>query len=74
MYLSSHMPCAECGESVERSAADAHTCDPERRLDFLMLALRHQVSGFEHSMREFLSCKEGQFEVWLAARVVRGGA
>jgi hypothetical protein len=71
MFLSSHKPCAECGESVERTAADAHTCDPTRRLEFQMLALGPQISAFEMELRDYLSSNEGAFQMWLASRDVR---
>ena len=73
MFLSSHKPCAECGESVERTAAESHTCDPVRRLEFQMLALGPQVSAFEMELRAYLSSNEGRFQVWLASRDVQRG-
>ena len=74
MFLSSHKPCAECGESIERTAAESHVCDPVRRLEFQMLALGPGISSFEIELRDFLSSKQGQFQVWLAARDVRRDA
>lgn len=71
MFLSRHTPCEECGESVDRTMTVAHVCDPERLLDYRMFRMREEISGFELRWREFLSDREGRFEVWLAARDVR---
>ena len=67
------MPCADCGESVDRAAPSAHTCDPHRRLWFQMFGLRHEIAAFEISLREHLDTPRGRFETWLAAQQVRGG-
>ncbi|HSE69718.1 MAG TPA: hypothetical protein VLA97_03095 [Nocardioidaceae bacterium] len=74
MFLSRFMPCSQCGESVDRTAAEAHRCDPERLLDYQMVGLRPEIDGFESSMRSFLDGSRGRFEVWLAARQVRDTA
>jgi hypothetical protein len=71
MFLPSHMPCAECGESVDRSAALSHSCEPQRRLAYQMLARHHEIASFEAELRVFLASTKGQFEAWLAARDVR---
>jgi hypothetical protein len=65
------MPCAECGASVPRNAADHHACDPRRRLEFQLRAMAAAATTFENDLREYLAGKEGRFEVWLAARDVR---
>ena len=44
---SPHMPCTECGASVERAAADAHVCDAERMLDFRLFQLRDEIAAFD---------------------------
>jgi hypothetical protein len=64
----SHMPCPECGASVEAEKRAEHACDPERRLDFLMFQLREEVAGFERSLREYLTSPYGRFAQWLAER------
>ncbi len=74
MFLSSHMPCAECGESVDRAAADSHRCDPARRVEYQMIVMRPVLAAFDTRFREYLSGNEGRFEVWLAARDVRRSA
>jgi hypothetical protein len=71
VFWSSYMPCSHCGEAVDRSAADPHACDPERRLEFQMVAMRRELLSFDTELREYLSGKEGRFETWLAAREVR---
>ena len=74
MLFASQMPCPRCGESVGRAAADAHTCDPRRRLEFQMQALRSSIAAFDTDLRDYLAGNEGRFEVWLAARDVRRNA
>jgi hypothetical protein len=74
VFWSTFMPCASCGEAIAQASADAHTCDPERRVEFQMLALRHQVLAFDAEFREYLSGHEGEFEMWLAARDIRRSA
>jgi hypothetical protein len=71
VFWSNFIPCADCGQAIERSSASEHTCDPDRRVEFKMVALRHQVLTFEKELHEYLSGKEGRFESWLAARDVR---
>lgn len=71
MFLSRHMPCEECGVSIERATAEMHVCDPGRLLDFQMFKLRDRILRFDEILREYLDCNEGRFEVWLAAREVR---
>jgi len=65
------MPCAQCGASVDRAAADTHTCDSRRWLDFQLLASTSAVAAFDSEFREFLAGRDGRFEMWLAARDVR---
>lgn len=71
VFLSRHMPCEECGESVDRSAATSHVCNPERLLDYRMFRMRDEINRFESRFHEFLSESRGRFEAWLAARDVR---
>lgn len=71
MFLPDSMPCAECGASVPRAAADDHACDPQRWVEYQMLALRAAIDAFEDDLRKYLAANEGRFEVWLAARDVR---
>lgn len=71
MFLSRHMPCEECGESVERTTADSHICNPERLLDYKMFRMRDEIGRFEARFHEHLNGSQGRFETWLAARDVR---
>lgn len=71
MFSSKYAPCAQCGMSVDQAAAELHTCDPERRADYIMRVLRDDIEAFETRLREFLEGPHGRFEAWLAARQVR---
>lgn len=73
-FWSAHMPCATCGEAVDRAAAPDHSCDPERRVEFQMVALRRTIEAFETDLRAYLAGNEGRFETWLASRRVRRSA
>jgi hypothetical protein len=72
MFASRHMPCPECGASLDRCDEAPHRCDPERLLDYRMFALRHEVAWFDPLLASFLDSPEGRFETWLAARDVHG--
>jgi hypothetical protein len=74
LFSSRFMPCPECGESVERLPDDdtPHRCDPARRVEFQMCALRDELAGCEDELHRYLQTTRGRFEVWLAARQVRG--
>lgn len=74
MFSFSRVPCPECGEAVDQPQADAHTCDPQRRLEFQLRALQGEVLAFDRQLEEWLSSREGRFQVWLAAREVSGSA
>jgi len=71
MFLSRYLPCPDCGESVVRDSAEAHSCDPGRRADYLMFGLREEVSAFEARFEEYVRSPVGRFEAWMAARDVR---
>lgn len=71
MFASRYLPCAECGASVERVAADDHRCTLERLADYRMFALREEIEAFEDRLADYLVTGQGQFDVWLAARQVR---
>jgi hypothetical protein len=49
-------------------------CTDERRVDYMLFGLREEVSRLETSMQRYLHTAAGRFEVWLAARQVRGEA
>jgi hypothetical protein len=63
-----HMPCIECGESVELVHADAHACDEERRLDYRLFQLRDEIAAFEAQLSAWLESVHGRFAAWLAER------
>jgi hypothetical protein len=63
-----HMPCSECGASVARGDEEAHRCEPERRLDYVMFELRAEVESFDHGLGAYLDSSHGRFEQWDAAR------
>jgi hypothetical protein len=72
MFLSKFMPCEDCGASLEREAAGLHVCDPERLADYQLFGLRHLVADFDSQLVRFLASPLGRFEVWMAARRIRG--
>lgn len=74
VFWSGQVPCATCGEAVDSAGADAHACDADRRVEFQMVALRHQIQSFDRDLQAFLAGNEGRFETWLAARQVRRDA
>jgi hypothetical protein len=67
-FQSRYMPCPECGTSLERTAAAAHACDPERRLDYVLFGLREEIASLEAGIRAYFASTRGRFEVWYAAR------
>ena len=71
MFPSHFVPCPTCGDSVERQEAESHACDPERVLTYRMFLLREEVAAFERQFRQYAGTREGEFEVWAAARQVR---
>lgn len=74
MFRSRFLPCAECGASVDRTAEPPHSCSPERWADYQMFGLREEVAGLEAAVLRYLGTSSGRFEVWSAARLVRGEA
>ena len=74
VFASRYMPCERCGASLERSERDRHECSPERLLDYRMFFLRDEVARFESSLSRYLDSPDGRFEVWSAAKRVRGSA
>ena len=71
MFPSRYMPCPTCGDSVERADSERHRCNPDRRVEFQMFALRDEVASLESEVREFADTQRGRFEAWMAARCVR---
>jgi hypothetical protein len=63
------MPCPACGISLERLADDdQHECDPEKRVDYLLFHLRHEVELLESGIVAYLDSARGRFELWYAER------
>jgi hypothetical protein len=67
-FTSQHMPCSECGASVRASEREAHTCDPERRLEYRLFRLREEVACFDDELSGYLDSPQGRFAQWLAER------
>lgn len=63
-----YMPCLACGASVERTEADAHTCDGERLLDFRLFELREEIAAFDAQLAAWLASARGRFAAWVAER------
>jgi hypothetical protein len=51
-----------------------HACSRERWADYQMFGLRDEIAGLEAGVLRFLGTPLGLFEVWTAARLVRGQA
>ena len=66
-----HMPCEQCGASVERGTEAAHECDDERRLEFCVFALRDGVELFDTEWTTWLQSPRGSFEQFYAERTRR---
>ena len=65
---SPHMPCPECGASVERAAVDPHVCEGERLLDFRLFQLREEIAAFDAQLATWLASARGRFAAWVAER------
>jgi hypothetical protein len=65
---SPHMPCTECGASVERAAAATHVCDAEQVLEFRLFQLRDEIAAFDAQLSAWLASASGRFATWLAER------
>ena len=72
MFASRYMPCSRCGASVERAEQVVHECSLERLLDFKMFAIRDEVTSLQDGLLDYLDSPAGRFEIWDAARQVRG--
>lgn len=67
-FQPSHLPCTECGASVEVASASGHRCDEERRLDYLLFQLREEIAAFDAQLTAWLETAYGRFATWLAER------
>ncbi len=68
MFGSQFMPCPECGASVPRTKRESHLCEQDRRLDYQMFQLRHEVGRFDAELADYLGSPRGRFELWYAMR------
>jgi hypothetical protein len=64
----SFMPCDECGASIARVDRDQHTCSPERKLEYELFQLRHEVEEFDALLEAYLASRRGRFDVFYAER------
>jgi hypothetical protein len=74
MFRSRYLPCAECGESVDRTLAAPHACSRERWAEYQLFGLSEEIAGLEAGVLRFLGTPLGRFETCAAARLVRGQA
>ena len=63
-----YMACLDCGASVARGDAETHSCDPERRAEFLMVRWRGELARLEQEFSRYLESPRGRFDEWYAAR------
>jgi hypothetical protein len=68
MFIARHMPCSDCGASVEQAARDKHICDHERWLDYQLFHCRHELSAFEVELAAYFDTPRGRFDLWYAER------
>jgi hypothetical protein len=61
-----HLPCPECGASVARGDAETHTCDAERRLDYLVVQHQDELARFDEELGAWLDSPAGRFAAWRA--------
>ena len=64
----SHIPCVDCGESVERDAMGIHICDADRVHYFRLFPFRAEIAAFEAQLEDWLASSGGRFAVWIAER------
>jgi hypothetical protein len=63
-----YLPCHECGAAVAHDEAETHVCEPERRIDYLLVQLGDELARFEEELGLYLESPRGRFEAWYAAR------
>jgi hypothetical protein len=64
----SHLPCPDCGASLPRAGDETHTCEDERRLDYLVFLYRDEIALFDEGLGVWLDSPAGRFATWLAER------
>jgi hypothetical protein len=65
---SAHMPCPECGVSLQRHGGAEHVCDEQRLLEFRLFQLRDEIASFDAQLSEWLASARGRFATWIAER------
>jgi hypothetical protein len=63
-----HLPCTQCGTSIERSARDEHECRRDDIVRFELFRLRYEIAAFDDQLGAFMSSPQGRFAVWDAER------
>jgi hypothetical protein len=59
MYVSRYAPCRDCGEPVDRAAAEPHVCDLERLVDFVLFELGGELDEVAAEVAAYLASPEG---------------
>ena len=62
------LPCRDCGASVGRSEKGAHTCEEQRRLDYVLVQHRGEIDAFDDELGRYLDSPQGRFAAWDAER------
>ncbi|WP_459985083.1 hypothetical protein [Nocardioides sp. AN3] len=57
---------------MDRNAPERHLCSQDRQVDLQMWGLRQEIAAFEERFRTYVDSRHGQFDVWLAVRLLRG--
>ena len=65
---SAHMPCPECGASLERHGGADHVCDEQRLLEFRLFQARDEIAAFDTQLTDWLASAGGRFATWIAER------
>ena len=53
---------------MPREQEQAHVCDEERRLDYVLVQLRAEVAALDDQLAAWLESPQGKFAAWLAQR------
>ena len=46
LFTPRHMPCTECGYSLDSHVEASHTCAPERLIAFTLFSLQESTASF----------------------------
>ena len=69
MFSPPHMPCSDCGASIERGKEEEHERDPERKREYETFQfLRDEMALFDEELDEFFALSDTQLDAWLAAK------